>query len=162
MVHRFQFNTHYTTTHLRRNSRIQTLFSRHRPTSVCNTCFLRLRTYVLVALRLTCEQTLPVRSSAYAVPSVPLADLAPLRASPQTDYIKSMGLAGSMVWSVETDDFRGLCGFGTKNPLMNAIWTNLNGEIPTPVPQPTTPAPTGPVSFNTATLIPPPRSPPDW
>ena len=69
-----------------------------------------------------------------------------LPAALQTDYIKSMGLAGSMVWSVETDDFRDRCGFGTKNPMMTAIWTNLNGEIPTPAPQPTTPAPTGPVS----------------
>ncbi|KAF0314014.1 Acidic mammalian chitinase [Amphibalanus amphitrite] len=65
----------------------------------------------------------------------------------KTDYIKSLGLAGSMVWSVETDDFRGLCGFGTKNPLMTAIWTNLNGDIPTPVPHTTTPRPTGPVNI---------------
>ena len=47
-----------------------------------------------------------------------------------------MGLGGSMVWSVETDDFQGLCGFGTKNPLMNAIWTGLNGDIPQPTPGP--------------------------
>ena len=50
-----------------------------------------------------------------------------------------MQLGGSMVWSVETDDFQDVCGFGTPNPLMNAIWTSLNGDIPqpTPGPQPT-------------------------
>lgn len=72
----------------------------------------------------------------------------------KTEYIKSMGLAGSMVWSVETDDFRDLCGFGTKNPLMTAIWTNLNGDIPTPRPQPTTPAPTGPTIPTQPTMSP--------
>jgi len=58
----------------------------------------------------------------------------------KTDYIKAMGLAGSMVWSIETDDFHDLCGLGTNNPLQTAIWTNLNGDIPTSrVPDPTTP-----------------------
>ncbi|XP_037083613.1 acidic mammalian chitinase-like [Pollicipes pollicipes] len=57
----------------------------------------------------------------------------------KTDYIKSMGLGGSMVWSIETDDFHNLCGFGAPNPLMTAIWTNLNGDIPHPTgPTPTT------------------------
>lgn len=38
----------------------------------------------------------------------------------KAQYAKAMGLAGGMVWSIETDDFRGLCGEG-KYPLLNAI-----------------------------------------
>jgi len=55
----------------------------------------------------------------------------------KTDYIKAMGLAGSMVWSIETDDFHDSCGLGTPNPLQTAIWSNLNGDIPHPSPAPT-------------------------
>ena len=28
----------------------------------------------------------------------------------KAEYIQSMGLAGGMLWSIDTDDFRGLCG----------------------------------------------------
>ncbi|KAL3289216.1 hypothetical protein HHI36_003650 [Cryptolaemus montrouzieri] len=35
-------------------------------------------------------------------------------------YIKQEGLAGIMIWSIETDDTRGVCG-GQKWPLLNAI-----------------------------------------
>ncbi|KAF0292013.1 putative chitinase 2 [Amphibalanus amphitrite] len=76
----------------------------------------------------------------------------------KTQYIKDMDLGGSMVWSVETDDFRGLCGFGTTNPLMNAIWTSLNGDIPQPTPGP---EPTGQPTDTPATTEPPaPTAPP--
>lgn len=37
----------------------------------------------------------------------------------KAQYIKAMQLAGGMIWSVETDDFRGKCG--EKYPLLNAI-----------------------------------------
>ncbi|XP_046436429.1 acidic mammalian chitinase-like [Neodiprion fabricii] len=37
----------------------------------------------------------------------------------KANYAKAMGLGGAMVWSIETDDFRGICG--NKYPLLNAL-----------------------------------------
>ncbi|KAF4532929.1 hypothetical protein B566_EDAN015641 [Ephemera danica] len=42
----------------------------------------------------------------------------------QTQYVNNQNLAGAMVWSVETDDFRNICGAG-KFPLLNAIKSTL-------------------------------------
>uniref|UniRef100_U5EYE2 chitinase n=1 Tax=Corethrella appendiculata TaxID=1370023 RepID=U5EYE2_9DIPT len=43
-------------------------------------------------------------------------------------------LGGGMVWSLESDDFLGVCGHG-RNPLMNAIYSVLNnGQTPSTVP----------------------------
>ena len=36
------------------------------------------------------------------------------------NYVKDMGLGGGMVWALDLDDFRNLCGEGTY-PLMNTI-----------------------------------------
>ncbi|UYV73398.1 Cht9, partial [Cordylochernes scorpioides] len=55
----------------------------------------------------------------------------------QTEYLKKKGLGGGMVWSLETDDFRGNCGDG-KYPIITEIMEGLNGRIVRP---PTTPAP---------------------
>lgn len=53
-------------------------------------------------------------------------------------YAKSRGLAGVMVWSIEQDDARGICGMG-KFPLINAVREGLDTA---PVgPNPTTPKP---------------------
>lgn len=41
----------------------------------------------------------------------------------QAEYAKAKGLGGVMVWSVETDDFKGLCG--KVDILLNAIKTTL-------------------------------------
>lgn len=38
----------------------------------------------------------------------------------KVQFARSLGLAGAMVWSIETDDFNGACG-GIKNPLQKAI-----------------------------------------
>ena len=43
----------------------------------------------------------------------------------KAEYIKQMGFAGAMLWSVETDDFRGTCG--QKYPLLNALNSVLRG-----------------------------------
>ncbi|KYN43441.1 putative chitinase 2 [Trachymyrmex septentrionalis] len=37
----------------------------------------------------------------------------------KADYVKEKGLGGLMTWSIDTDDFRGICG--TKNPLLKAM-----------------------------------------
>ncbi|XP_023225350.1 probable chitinase 10 [Centruroides sculpturatus] len=49
----------------------------------------------------------------------------------KVDYLKEKGLGGGMVWSIETDDFRGLC-HGHKYPLLTIIQTELNGPITRP------------------------------
>ncbi|CAL4096918.1 unnamed protein product [Meganyctiphanes norvegica] len=46
---------------------------------------------------------------------------------------KSLGLGGAMIWSLETDDFRNICGQGSF-PLLSAInkvWRQGNPELPT-------------------------------
>merc|ERR1712098_471957 len=60
----------------------------------------------------------------------------------KSEYILSMGLGGGMVWSVDTDDYKGFCGkkFGVL-ATMNQV---LNGGPQTPPPgwsTPSTPAP---------------------
>ena len=57
----------------------------------------------------------------------------------KSEYILSMGLGGGMVWSVDTDDFKGFCGkrFGVLATINEA----LNGGPQTPPPGWTTPSP---------------------
>ncbi|XP_050554383.1 probable chitinase 2 isoform X1 [Spodoptera frugiperda] len=42
----------------------------------------------------------------------------------KVNYAKSLGINKIMIWSIETDDFHGVCGKGN-NPLLNAINTAL-------------------------------------
>ncbi|KAL0278401.1 UNVERIFIED_CONTAM: hypothetical protein PYX00_000231 [Menopon gallinae] len=60
----------------------------------------------------------------------------------KVEYAKRLGLGGAMIWSIETDDFRGECGKG-KYPLLNTIKnalgssnspTNSTGTTFTPTP----------------------------
>ncbi|XP_050044714.1 chitinase-3-like protein 1 isoform X2 [Dermacentor andersoni] len=48
-------------------------------------------------------------------------------------FARSLGLAGAMVWSIETDDFSGTCG-GVKNPLQRAIKDALEANATIPLP----------------------------
>lgn len=70
------------------------------------------------------------------------AHLSKIHISIQASYIVSLGLAGAMVWSIETDDFHGNCHAGPF-PLITTIRTVLRDgkPIPTPTPPPT-PTPT--------------------
>jgi chitinase len=45
----------------------------------------------------------------------------------QAQYVKDSGLGGAMIWSVETDDFLGVCGAG-RFPLLVAINSVLTGK----------------------------------
>lgn len=49
----------------------------------------------------------------------------------KVQYLLDLKLGGAMVWSLETDDFRGVCG-GGKYPLMTEIRSLLNGGTPSP------------------------------
>ena len=64
----------------------------------------------------------------------------------KSEYVNSMGLGGAMVWSIETEDFKGACG--EPNPLLKTINDVLRNGIPLPpsppktsFPQPTTAKP---------------------
>uniref|UniRef100_A0A182NJ73 chitinase n=1 Tax=Anopheles dirus TaxID=7168 RepID=A0A182NJ73_9DIPT len=56
-------------------------------------------------------------------------------------YLLDQGLGGAMVWSLETDDFQGVCG-GGKYPLMHEIRSLVNGGAPSPTTLPPSPTPT--------------------
>jgi chitinase len=63
----------------------------------------------------------------------------------KTRFAKSLGLGGGMVWSIETDDFKGKC-HGHRYPLLSAInrvfAESGMPDLPIPPPAPaTTPAP---------------------
>jgi len=52
----------------------------------------------------------------------------------KTEYAKAMGLRGAMIWSIETDDFRGECGpkFGLLNTIKSVLTSNAIPPIPLP------------------------------
>nr|AYI49821.1 chitinase [Microdera punctipennis] len=59
----------------------------------------------------------------------------PMSITLKVEYAKSLNLGGAMIWSFETDDFKGLSG--TKYPILKTINAALKGSIPPPEPQPT-------------------------
>lgn len=44
----------------------------------------------------------------------------------QMTWLKEEGFGGVMIWSVDMDDYRGVCGTG-KYPLINAMKQELSG-----------------------------------
>jgi hypothetical protein len=47
----------------------------------------------------------------------------------QVQFAQKLGLAGAMVWSVNSDDLKGYCGKGN-NPLLSAIHAALTSGKP--------------------------------
>ncbi|XP_039275778.1 endochitinase-like [Nilaparvata lugens] len=41
------------------------------------------------------------------------------------DFIKQKGLAGAMMWSIDQDDFTGMCG--PKNPIISTVHRHMRG-----------------------------------
>ncbi|KAH6937736.1 hypothetical protein HPB50_003743 [Hyalomma asiaticum] len=82
----------------------------------------------------------------------------------KVEFAKAMGLAGGMVWSIETDDFHGKC-HGIKFPMLSTINQVFAmggpGIIPTPPPTPSTPA-TVPTPSTEKTWWPRPSTPPSY
>lgn len=60
-------------------------------------------------------------------------------------------IGGIMVWSIETDDFRGVCQQG-KYPLLNTINKVLNGDIPSTTTDPTPATSTSETSSSTSSI----------
>lgn len=80
----------------------------------------------------------------------------------KAEYAKSKQLGGVMVWSIEQEDARGICGQG-KFPLMTALWQGLGGSAtpgttPTPDNAPKTTKSPGPVTTTSTTTAAPSRS----
>lgn len=48
----------------------------------------------------------------------------------KAEFIKRLDLGGAMIWSIETDDFRGICG--AKYPLLKTINHVLRDDEPLP------------------------------
>lgn len=73
----------------------------------------------------------------------------------KTQYALDKGLGGVMIWSIETDDFRGICNQG-RFPLLTAInqaWNGGSTSSPNttqPQQQPTTPTTQRPTTTTTA------------
>uniref|UniRef100_A0A0P5TL21 chitinase n=1 Tax=Daphnia magna TaxID=35525 RepID=A0A0P5TL21_9CRUS len=69
----------------------------------------------------------------------------------KAEYAMSMNLGGSMVWSIETDDFRGLC-HNVPFILIKTITESMNGPI---VIQSTTSSTSAPVTTKATTTVSP-------
>lgn len=48
------------------------------------------------------------------------------------EYIKDLGLGGASIHSLDTDDFRGLCG--DRYPLLSVIRRSLSMKLPNSIP----------------------------
>ncbi|CAL8099108.1 unnamed protein product [Orchesella dallaii] len=74
-------------------------------------------------------------------------------------YVNELGLGGGMVWSIETDDFLGICHSDEKFKIIKTLFRALNGEYP-PTPPTTTedPSNTRPTTTQQTTAAPPPPS----
>lgn len=48
----------------------------------------------------------------------------------KVDYVKRENLAGIMLWTIEMDDFRGVCEEGKRYPLLSLINENLKKVEP--------------------------------
>ncbi|XP_037083222.1 acidic mammalian chitinase-like [Pollicipes pollicipes] len=56
----------------------------------------------------------------------------------KSEFIRRTGLAGAMVWAIDLDDSRGVCNLGSKFALLTELWHQMNGELPSTTPGPTT------------------------
>ncbi|XP_076659481.1 chitinase-3-like protein 1 [Halictus rubicundus] len=70
------------------------------------------------------------------------------------DYINKLNLGGVMLWSVETDDFRGICG--PKYPLLTKMNEVLRGRVFSDSQSPPNPPTNTPSTPKTTTPPPPP------
>ncbi|XP_001600140.2 chitinase-3-like protein 1 [Nasonia vitripennis] len=69
----------------------------------------------------------------------------------KAEFINRLGLGGVMAWSIETDDFKGICG--EKNPLLKTLNHVLHGGAPLPPTSATTKAPDAEVKCRTTGFV---------
>ena len=70
-------------------------------------------------MRRVSSEIIKTEESAQKLPELSFDDIDTIQQ--KTEYVKSMGLGGAMIWALDLDDFKGSCGTGETYPLLKTI-----------------------------------------